>query len=211
MRYTILAVVVGSIALMVTPAADAKRKKGSQTSQAGGLPATNAQVAALETAVGNLQAALAAEVAARMAADEALANQGPANQNRLFVADGSVLNIHNATTTIANVTVPAGNYFLLASTQLVNGQQTGNANARCVLSANGVLLADTTELEFPLLSANGATSSSFGSTIFAPLEGSYSAAIPITVAVNCSENAGGNGGLNAFVQIAAMQVSSVQQ
>jgi len=85
-------------------AADAKKKKvpappsDGNSSQAGGLPATNARVTALEGAVVTLRADLAAEIAARKAADTALSNQLGAIP-LVFVAEGSVNNIKNATVT----------------------------------------------------------------------------------------------------------------
>ena len=129
----------------------------------------------------------------------------------MFVTDGSVNNISNATVTVASKTLPAGTYLMLAAVQMVNGQMTGDANARCVMRANGVMLADTSDLEFPILTTvAGPPSNAFGSTMFAPLQGSYSSTTPITVLVECNESNGKNGGLNAFVQIAALKVASVQ-
>jgi hypothetical protein len=169
------------------------------------------RVTALEAAVVTLRSGLAAETAARMAADAALSSQIAASQSTVFVAEGSAANIKAATITVASKIVPAGNYFLLAAVQMTNGQAAGDANARCVMSANGTLLADTTDLQFPLLTAAaGPPSGAFGSTMFAPLQGSYSSSSPITVSVDCTESNGKNGSLAAFVQIAAMKMASVQ-
>jgi hypothetical protein len=196
--------------------------------QAGGLPATNARVAALEEAVLVLRRDLAAEAAARQAADTRLANAlndeiaaraaadtALANQlatiPSVFVGEGSVSNLRNSTSTVASVAVPSGSYFIVATLQLVNGQSTGDANARCVMRANGYLLADTSDLQFPILTtAGGATSNAFGSTMFAPLQASYSARNPFTVVVECTESNGDNGGLDAFVQIAALKAGTIQ-
>jgi hypothetical protein len=199
----VAAMVIASLAL---PTAHAKPKKAvapvlsGASSQAGGLPATNERVAALEGAVVALRADLAA-----------VSNQLGATQNTVFVSEGSANNIRNATVTVASKVVPAGTYLMLAAVQMVNGQLTGDANARCVMLANGIMLADTSDLEFPILTTvAGTPGNAFGSTMFAPLQGSYSSTIPITVIVECNESNGKNGGLNAFVQIAAMKVASVQ-
>ena len=207
-------------ASLVAPAAYAKAKapapaepvstsgpssNASSNSQAGGLPATNARVATLEAAVVDLRAALAAEVAARRAADAALADRIAAIP-QVFAGEGAADNIHGATVTVATKTVPAGSYFVLAAVRMVNGQSTGNANARCVLSADGNLLADTSDLQFPILNTTGGA---LGSTMFAPLQGSYSSSAPITIHVECTEDAGTNGGLNAFAQIMALQAAAV--
>jgi hypothetical protein len=94
---------------------------------------------------------------------------------------------------------------------MANGQQSGDANARCVMRANGSIMADTSDLQFLILTTEGgSTSNAFGSTMFAPLQCSYSSSTPITVHVQCSESNDDNGGLNAFVQIAALKVGSVQ-
>jgi hypothetical protein len=235
------AIAIMLIASLIVPTVHAKSKKApaavpvaassqaSASSQAGGLPATNARVAALEAAVITLRADLAAEVAARMAADTRLANailneaaarqaadaaladQIAANESTVFFAEGSADNIKGGTVTVASKVLPAGTYFMLAAVQMVNAQSSGDANARCTMSANGTLLADTPDLQFPLLTTgSGTTSGAFGSTMFAPLQGTYSSSTPITVAVQCNESNGKNGGLNAFVQIAALKVVSAQ-
>lgn len=216
MKHTKFAIVIMLIASLAAPTADAKKKKvpappsDGNSSQAGGLPATNARVTALEGAVVTLRADLAAEIAARKAADTALSNQLGAIP-LVFVAEGSVNNIKNATVTVAAKTVPAGTYFILASVQMVNGQSTGDANARCVMRADGNMLADTADLQFPILTtADGPPSGAFGSTMFAPLQSSYSSRSPITILVECNESNGKNGGLNALVQIAALKVGTVQ-
>lgn len=216
MNHSKLAVAVMLILASVVPTVHAASKvkvasPAGAASQAGGLPATNVRVTALEAAVVTLRSGLAAETAARMAADAALSSQIAASQSTVFVAEGSAANIKAATITVASKIVPAGNYFLLAAVQMTNGQTSGDANARCVMSANGTLLADTTDLQFPLLTAAaGPPSGAFGSTMFAPLQGSYSSSSPITVSVDCTESNGKNGSLAAFVQIAAMKMASVQ-
>lgn len=212
-----------------TPVQPSTPSQPGAGSQAGGLPATNARVTALEGAVVALRSDLAAEIAARQAADSrlanallneiaarqaadaALANRIDAIESTVFVAEGAVNNIANGTATVASKVLPAGTYFLLAAVQMANGQQSGDANARCVMRANGFMLADTSDLQFPILTTEGgSTSNAFGSTMSAPLQGSYSSSSPITVLVECSESNGDNGGLNAFVQIAALKVGSVQ-
>jgi len=100
--------------------------------------------------------ALNDEIAARQAADTALANK-LAGIPQVFVGAGSVNNLKGATATVASKNVPAGTYFILASIQMVNGQNSGDANARCVMKADGNLLADTTDLQFPLLSTPSGT------------------------------------------------------
>jgi hypothetical protein len=206
MKNAKLAVAVMVIAALAVPTAHAKPKKtvapalSGASSQAGGLPATNERVAALEGAVVALRSDLAA-----------LSNQLGASQSTVFVTEGSVNNIRNATVTVASKVLPAGTYLMLAAVQMVNGQATGDANARCVMRANGNLLADTSDLEFPILTTvAGPPGNAFGSTMFAPLQGSYSATTPITVLVECNESNDKNGGLNAFVQIAALKVATVQ-
>jgi hypothetical protein len=217
--------VAGSTAAVTTGAANAAAHANS-SSQAGGLPATNDRVTALEAAVGSLQTALAAETAARkaadaqltkalndeitarQAADAALASQ-LASIPKVFVADGSTSNLKGATATVAARTVPAGTYFIQATVQMVNGQNSGDANARCVMRADGNLLADTSDLEFPVLvdtSPNSAT----GATMFAPLHGTYTSTSPIALAVECSEGNGDNGGLDAYAHIAALAVGTLQ-
>ena len=218
MKNSTLAIAIMLIASLAVSTADAKSKKApaapaaSATSQAGGLPATNARLAALEATVITLQGNLAAETAARMAADARLANQIVESQTSVFVAEGSAGNIQSATVRVASTTVPAGSYFMLAAVQMTNGQVSGDANARCAMYANGTLLADTSDLQFPILTTDGGTTSNaFGSTMFAPLQGSFASSAPITVAVDCTESNGDTGGLAAFVQIAAMKVGSVHQ
>jgi hypothetical protein len=216
MNHSKLAIGIMLILASVAPTVHAASKvrvgsPASASSQAGGLPATNARVTALEAAVVTLRSGLAAEIAARQAADTALADQIAANQSTVFIAEGSADNIKGATVTVASKILPAGTYFTLAAVQMVNAQTPGNANARCILSANGTLLADTTDLQFPILSTEGGTTgNAFGSTMFAPLQGTYSSSTPITVSVACTESNGDNGGLNAFVQIAALKVGGVQ-
>ena len=239
MKQQQIAMVALLIAALFVPTAYAKKKApeptqpvvttgGSSNSQAGGLPATNARVAVLEQTVIGLRADLAAEVAARQAADTRLANalnneiaarqaadaalaNSVAGIPQVFLTAGSIYNLKSATATVATKTLPAGTYFLLASVQMVNGQNSGDANARCAMRANGYLLADTTDLQFPILTTQaGATSGAFGSTMFAPLQGSYTSGSPITVLVECTENKGANGGLNAFVQIAALKAGAIQ-
>lgn len=202
--------------------------QGSANSQAGGLPATNARVTALEAALVVLRADLAAEIAARKAADTALTNAlndeiaareagdtALADQlaaiPSVFVAEGSASNIAGATATVASKTVPAGKYFIVAAVQLVNSQSTGDANARCVMRADGNLLADTSDLEFPILNTTaGAASNATGSTMFAPLQGTYSSTSPIAILVECTESNADNGGLDAFVHIAALKAGTLQ-
>ena len=229
---------------LVVPAAHAKKKhsnnnaqvnlttaasaaaQGNPSSQAGGLPATNDRVTALEAAVGALQNDLAAEttarkaadallttalnneIAARQAADTALANQ-LASIPKVFVADGSASSIKGATVTVASRTVPAGTYFVQATIQMVNSQNTGDANARCVMRADGNLLADTSDLEFPVL-AGATPNTALGSTMFAPLHGTYSSPAPIALLVECSESNGDNGALDAYAHIAALAVGTLQ-
>jgi hypothetical protein len=228
------------IASLIVPTAYAKSKKppaspqpavaseASNGSQAGGLPAANARIDVLERAVLTLRADLAAEIAARMAADTrlvnalsgeiearraadaALANQIAAIPS-VFVAEGFANSIKGATVPVAEKTVPAGKYLIIAAVQMVNSQNSGDANARCVMKANGSLLADTSDLLFPILTtAAGPPSGALGSTIFAPLQASYSSDTPITIRVECSESNGDNGGLDAFVNIAALKVAVVQ-
>ena len=92
---------------------------------------------------------------------------------------------------------------------MVNSQNSGDANARCALRADGNLLADTSDLEFPLL-VGGSPDSALGSTIFAPLQGSYSSTSAITVLVECTESNGDNGGLDAFAHVAAMKAGILE-
>jgi len=247
------AIAVAVMALMVVPAAHAKKKNSNANSQlsavsqpgaasnngaspqAGGLPATNVRVTALEGAVSALQAAVAvlradlnaeiaarqaadaaltnalnAEIAARQAADTALANELAAIP-RVFATDGAASNIKAATVTVASKALPAGTYLLQAAVQMVNSQNSGDANARCVMRADGNLVADTSDLEFPVLASTGGSPNvTLGSTIFAPLQGSYSSTSPISVIVECTESNGDNGGLDALVNIAALKVGTLQ-
>lgn len=198
--------------LMVVPVADAKKKKKAPTSsqpiapwdansqsQAGGLPATNARVAALEEAVVVLRGDLAAESAARQAADAVLANK-LAMTPEVLVAEQSA-NLTSQTVTLASRALPAGTYFVLASIQMVNAGAV-DAHARCVMRANGILLADTSDLEFPLLTTSP-TPSKTGSTMFAPLQGTFGSGSPSTVDVQCTESNGGT--LHVFARIAALK------
>jgi len=204
MRNAKSAIAIMLIASLFVPTVYAKAKKApatppaSATSQAGGLPATNARVAALEGTVATLQADVAA-LSAQLAMTPTV-----------FVAEGSQDNIKDGTGTVVSTIVPAGDYFMLAAVQMTNGQASGDANARCVMRANGTLLADTSDLQFPILTAAaGPPSGAYGSTMFAPLQGTYSSSTPITLTVRCNESNGKNGGLNAFVQVAAMKMGSV--
>jgi hypothetical protein len=239
MKHAKLAMIIMLTAALAAPAVYAKKKvptpapagnssQNGNSSQAGGLPATNARVAALEAAVVVLRADLAAEVAARRAADTRLANAlsdeiaarqaaDTALANQLaaiplvFIADGYANNIKGATVTVASKIVPAGTYFIQASVQMVNGQSSGDANARCVMRANGDIVADTSDLQFPILTTNaGPPSGAFGSTMFAPLQTAYGSTSPITILVECSESNGDNGGLNALVRIAAIKAAHIQ-
>jgi hypothetical protein len=235
----VVAVLVAA-SVMMAPAVHAKKTKKSNNatalvnasaqananSQAGGLPATNARVTALEAAVAALQtglaaeiearkaadaeltAALNAEIAARQAADTALSNQLAAIPV-VFVTDGSVSNIEGTTATVASKTVPAGTYFFQAAVQMVNSQASGDANARCILRADDQLLADTADLEFPVLTGS-TPNAALGSTMFAPLHGSYSSTSPITVLVECTESNGDNGGLDAYAHIAALKAGTLE-
>jgi len=229
------AIALAVMALMVVPTVHAKKKNSNANSQlsavsqlstasnngaspqAGGLPATNVRVTALEGAVASLQAAvaklqsdLAAEIAARQAADTALANQLAAIP-MVFATDGAASNIRGTTVAVASKSLPAGTYLLQAAVQMVNSQNSGDANARCVMRADGNLVADTSDLEFPVLASTGGSPNvTLGSTIFAPLQGSYSSTSPISVIVECTESNGDNGGLDALVNIAALKVGTLQ-
>lgn len=215
MRHAKLAMVVMLTAALAAPTVYAKKKapppaSGGNSSQAGGLPATNARVTALEAAVTGLRSDLATEVEARKAADAALANQ-LAGIPLVYLAEGFSSNIRGTTATVVSKLVPAGTYFIQAAVQMVNGQSSGDANARCVLKANGTIVADTSDLQFPILTTNaGPPSGAFGSTLFAPLQSSYSSTSPITIDVACSESNGKNGGLNALAQVAATKVAHIQ-
>jgi hypothetical protein len=200
----------------------------SPSPQAGGLPATNERVTALEAAVVALRSDLTAEIAARKAADAALttalneevaarkaADAALASQiatiPSVYVSEGAANNIRAATVTVASKTVPAGTYFLVAAVQMINSQTTGDANARCVMRADGNILADTSDVEFPILTSEASvTNQALGSTLFAPLQGSYSSTSAINVIVECSESNGDNGGLDAFVHLAALKAGTVQ-
>lgn len=221
MKTATLAIAMMLTASLIAPTAYAKKKvvaqplpsvpaQGSDTSQAGGLPATNARVAALEGAVFTLRADLAAEIAARQAADTALSNQ-LATIPTVFVAEGFVNNLKGTTAQIAAKTVPAGTYLIMSAVQLISSQSLADAKARCVMTADETLVADTSDLQFPILTTVAAPpSGALGSTIFAPLQGTYSSRSPITIRVNCSEGNGGLAGLDAFVNIAALKVATVQ-
>ena len=239
MKHAKSAIALMVIASLVVPAVHAKSKRNpppppittsqpNSESQAGGLPATNARVTALEGAVVALRADLVAEIAARQAADTRLANAlnneiaarqaadtALANQigtiPRVFVGEGSVDVITGATVTVASKTVPAGTYFILTAVQMTNSQTGGDANARCVLRADGNLLADTSDLQFPILTtAAGPPSPALGSTMFASLQGSYNSTSPIAVVVECTESNGESGGLTAFAHIAAMKAGTIE-
>jgi hypothetical protein len=215
MKHAKLAMIIMLTAVLAAPTVYAKKKvpppaSGGNSSQAGGLPATNARVSALEAAVAGLRSDLAIEIEARKAADAALANQ-LAGIPLVYLAEGFASNIRGTTATVVSKLVPAGTYFIQAAVQMVNGQSSGDANARCVLTANGTIVADTSDLQFPILTANaGPPSGAFGSTMFAPLQSSYSSSSPITIHVDCSESNGKNGGLNALAQIAATKVAHIQ-
>jgi hypothetical protein len=215
MKHAKLAIIIMLTAVLAAPTVYAKKKvpspaSGGNSSQAGGLPATNARVTALEAAVTGLRSDLATEVEARKAADAALANQ-LAGIPLVYLAEGFSSNIRGTTATVVSKVVPAGTYFIQAAVQMVNGQSSGDANARCVLRANGSIVADTSDLQFPILTTNaGPPSGAFGSTLFAPLQSSYSSTSPITIDVACSENNGKNGGLNALAQVAATKVAHIQ-
>jgi len=203
MKHANLAIAVMVIASLFAPTVYAKKKPpapppAGTSSQAGGLPASNARIAELEGAVVALRAELDA-LSIRVATIPSV-----------FVDEGSVNNLRGATVTVASKTVPAGTYLIMAAVQMVNGQSLGDAKARCVMKANGNSLAETSDLLFPILTtAAGPPSNAFGSTIFAPLQSSYSSASPITILVECSEGNGGAGGLDAFVNIAALKVATV--
>lgn len=193
------------IASLVVPTVDAKSKKNSASSQAsnasqaGGLPATNARLAALEGTVVELQGEVAA-----------LRNQ-IATIPPVFVAEGSVLKLTGRSEVVAAKLVPAGTYLIMAAVQMVNSQPLADAKARCVMRADGIPLAETSDLRFPILTtAAGPPSGAWGSTIFAPLQSSYSSRSPIAILVECSEGNGGLAGLDAFVNIAALKVATVQ-
>jgi hypothetical protein len=199
-----LAIVIMLIASLAAPTAHAKKKApvpppASTSSQAGGLPATNARVAALEGAVAALRADL-----------DALSIQLAAIPT-VFVTEGSVNNLKGRTVTVAAKTVPAGTYLIMAAVQMVNSQSLADAKARCVMKADGISLAETSDLLFPILTtAAGPPTGAFGSTIFAPLQSSYNSRNPINIVVECSEANGGLAGLDAFVNIAALKVATVQ-
>ncbi len=217
MKTATLAIAMALAAALVATPAYAKKKKRVvvppapiETSQAGGLPATNERVAALEGAVVTLRADLVAEIAARQAADAALSNQ-LATIPPVFVAEGFVNNLKGTTAPIVTKTVPAGTYLIMSAVQLISSQGLADAKARCVMTVDGTLLADTSDLQFPILTTvAGPPSGAFGSTIFAPLQGSYSSRSPITIVVACSEGNGGLAGLDAFVNMAALKVATVQ-
>jgi len=71
------------------------------------------------------------------------------------------------------------------------------------------VLVETVRTALTASTAAGPPSGAYGSTMFAPLQGSYTSSTPITLTVQCSESNGKNGGLNAFVQVAAVKTGSV--
>jgi hypothetical protein len=200
MKHANLAVAVMVIASLVVPTAYAKPKKTptppqpASTSQAGGLPATNARLAELERDIHFLQADLAA------------LSMQLAMTPTVFVAAGSQQNITSGSpVTLAAMDVRPGTYLIMAAVRMMNSP--GNAKASCVVKANGITLAGTSDLLFPLLSTG--TSGATDSTIFAPLQGTFSSTTgPIAIRVECSE---GNGGAayDADVNIAALKVATV--
>lgn len=206
MKQARLAIAVMVIASLIVPAAYAKPKKAraplppsvpaqpDATSQAGGLPATNARVAELERDVHFLQSDLAA-LSVQLAMTPTV-----------FVAAGSQQNITSGNPAkVAGMEVRPGTYLIMAAVQMVNNP--GNAKARCVMKANGNTLAEASIVLFPILSteANGAKDS----TVFAPLQGTYSSAGPIDIFVECSEGNGGSAAYSASVNIAALKVATV--
>ncbi len=140
MKTATLAIAMALAAALVATPAYAKKKKRVvvppapiETSQAGGLPATNERVAALEGAVVTLRADLVAEIAARQAADAALSNQ-LATIPPVFVAEGFVNNLKGTTAPIVTKTVPAGTYLIMSAVQLISSQGLADAKARCVMT-----------------------------------------------------------------------------
>jgi hypothetical protein len=124
----------------------------------------------------------------------------------VFVASGSQQNITSGNPAqLAAMEVRPGTYLIVAAVQMVNNP--GNAKASCVMKANGNTLTETSNLLFPILSteANGAKDS----TIFAPLQGTYSSTGPIAILVECSEGNGGSAAYYAHVNIAALKVATV--
>jgi hypothetical protein len=129
-----------------------------------------------------------------------------------YVAEGFVNNLKGATAQIATRTVPAGTYLVTSTVQIVSSQNLADAKARCFMTADSTLLADTSDLQFPLLTTAAAPpSGAFGSTMFAPLQGTFTSSSPITIRVSCTEGNGGAAGLDAFVNIAALHVATVQK
>lgn len=206
MKHANLAVAVMVIASLFVPTAYAKPKKApaplppsvpaqpDTTSQAGGLPATNARVAELERNIHFLQTDLAA-LSVQLAMTPTV-----------FVAAGSQQNITSGNPAkLAAMEVRPGTYLIMAAVQMVNNP--GGAKASCVMKANGNTLAETSTVLFPILStdANGAKDS----TIFAPLQGTYSSAGPFAILVECSEGNGGSAAYYAHVNIAALKVATV--
>jgi hypothetical protein len=199
MKHANLAVAVMVIASLVVPTAYAKPKKApalpqpASTSQAGGLPATNARLAELEKDIHFLQADLAA-LSMQLAVTPTV-----------FVAAGSRQITSGSPVTLAAMDVRPGTYLIMAAVRMMNSP--GNAKASCVMKANGIALAGTSDLLFPLLSteASGATDS----TIFAPLQGTFSSPGPIAIRVECSEGNGGLAAYDADVNIAALKVATV--
>jgi len=199
MKHANLAVAVMVIASLAVPTAYAKPKKKpappqpASTSQAGGLPATNARLDELEREIRFLQADLAA-LSMQLAVTPTV-----------FVAAGSRQITSGSPVTLAAMDVRPGTYLIMAAVRMKNSP--GNAKAKCVMWANGTPLAGTSDLLFPLLSTG--TSGATDSTIFAPLQGTFSSTTgPIAIRVECSE---GNGGAayDADVNIAALKVATV--
>ena len=174
MKHANLAMAVMVIASLVVPTAYAKSKKtpappqAASTSQAGGLPATNARVAELERDIHFLKADLAA------------LSMQLAMTPTVFVAAGSQQNITaGSPVTLAAMDVRPGTYLIMAAIRMVNSP--GNAKASCVMKANGITLAGTSDLLFPLLSTEA--SGAADSTVFAPLQGTFSSPGPIAIRV----------------------------
>lgn len=178
------------------------------TSIANAIGSETAARQAADTALSN---AISSESAARQAADTALSSQvGAAQNTTLYVTEGSVDAIQNATVTVATMTVPAGSYFILATTDLLNALGSGDANARCVLRVDGFLKADTSDLSFPVVFTFLGGGAKFGSHMILPLQTNYTTSNPAKILVECNESKGDNGGLNAYVQISALRVGKVE-
>jgi len=207
MKHPSLAIAIMVAAALVVPTAYAKPKKKvpappqtsvpsqpGDTSQAGGLPATNARVAELESIVHFLQADLAA-----LSVQLALTPM-------VFSASGFQENITlGAPAKLAAIAVRPGTYMIMAAVQMVNSP--GDAKANCVMTANGEPLTGTSDLLFPILTTG--VSGARDSTIFAPLQGTYNFPGPTTVVVECSEGNGGLAAYDAHVNIAALKVATV--